>query len=194
MTPTRVMTSTSVHVPRRTSKTSFSKFWNSPSGSFYALAAATACYATPRALRREHRTRELFRLSSGQVLSGPFQGMILPDEESWGDGDRGSKILGCYEINLHQVLLIAVGRKPSVIVNVGCAEGYYAVGLARLLPEVTVHAFDIDKRAQIACKKGAERNGVASRTKVAGLCDVGKLQEILIPAGRKLDRHGLRRC
>jgi ribosomal protein L11 methylase PrmA len=112
--------------------------------------------------------------------------MILPDEESWGDGDRGSKVLGCYEINLHQVLLTAVGRKPSVVVNVGCAEGYYAVGLGRLLPEVTVHAFDIDERAQAACRKGAERNGVASRTNVAGLCDVGKLQEILNPAGRKL--------
>ena len=50
----------------------------------------------------------------------------------------------------------------------GCAEGYYAVGMARLAPEITVYAYDIEERARIACADLAQRNGVADRVIVGG--------------------------
>jgi protein-L-isoaspartate O-methyltransferase len=72
--------------------------------------------------------------------------MQLPRRTSWGDGYRAAKLLGAYEHSLHDVLLKPVSRQPDPIINVGCAEGYYAVGLARLLPDATVYAFDIDRQ------------------------------------------------
>jgi hypothetical protein len=51
---------------------------------------------------------------------------------------------------------------------VGCAEGYYAVGLARMMPGVTVHAYDIEEKARLACADMAARNGVADRVIVGG--------------------------
>lgn len=50
----------------------------------------------------------------------------------------------------------------------GCAEGYYAVGLARLMPEVTVYAYDIAERARAACAELAAKNGVAERVIIGG--------------------------
>jgi precorrin-6B methylase 2 len=54
------------------------------------------------------------------------------------------------------------------VIDVGCAEGYYAVGLARAMPEVTVYAHDILERAQQACAELAAKNAVAERVIVGG--------------------------
>jgi len=109
------------------------------------------------------------------VQSGPFQGMKLPEDASWGYGDLAPKILGCYEGELHGSVMRGVGRRPELVVNVGCAEGYYAVGLARLLPGVAVHAFDLDEKAQAVCLQAAELNDVAAQMVIGGLCDLPTL-------------------
>jgi ribosomal protein L11 methylase PrmA len=46
------------------------------------------------------------------------------------------------------------------VLNIGCAEGYYAVGIKRLLPNAQVFAFDINPQAQTACQALAAKNGV----------------------------------
>ncbi len=103
----------------------------------------------------ECRTQEIAAYVSSEtkniVQSGPFKGMILPDEHSWGSGDVVPKLLGTYEQELHMSLELAIARKPEVVFNVGAAEGYYAVGLARRLPEATVFAFDTDCNSHSVC-------------------------------------------
>jgi precorrin-6B methylase 2 len=54
------------------------------------------------------------------------------------------------------------------VVDVGCAEGYYAVGLARMMPDVTVYAHDIQEKARVACADLAARNGVSDRVVIGG--------------------------
>jgi hypothetical protein len=66
------------------------------------------------------------------------------------------------------------------VVNVGCAEGYYAVGLARLLPDAHVYAFDTNPRAEEVCRANALLNGVASRVQVDGECTPARLEEIAV--------------
>lgn len=127
---------------------------------------------------------QLASLTEWRVQSGPFAGMILPDAASWGDGDLAPKLLGCYEAELHPVIEKAVARAPDVVINVGCAEGYYAVGLARLLPNAKIYAFDIDEAAQRCCEQAAARNGVAERIVVGGFCEPDRLVELARTAGR----------
>lgn len=121
-----------------------------------------------------------------QVKAGPFAGMRLPSASSWGDGDRITKQLGLYEANLHPLILQAVARNPSIVVNVGCAEGFYTVGLARLLPAARVFAFDLDQNAVRVCRQAAQDNGVGDRVEVAGECTTDILAGLL--AG---DAHAL---
>jgi len=89
--------------------------------------------------------------------------------------------VGSYEAELHDFLSEILTQNYRTIVNVGCAEGYYAVGLARSFTEARVYAFDTDPRAQQLCEDMAGANGVADRVRVAGECRVERLRELAGP-------------
>jgi hypothetical protein len=131
-------------------------------------------------------TAELVQVLEGKVQNGPFKDMQLPTESSWGFGDIAPKILGCYELELHAALEKAIARVPEVVINVGCAEGYYAVGLARRLPAARMYAFDIDSRAQAVCAAAGALNGVADRLTVQGECTAQHLVDLTRNAKRAL--------
>src|SRR5215813_4226420 len=79
-------------------------------------------------------TPKIFQKLGNRVLTGPFKGMIVTDQPNWDDGNSTLKLLGCYEHELWDAIELAITRKPSAVINIGCAEGYYAIGLARRLP------------------------------------------------------------
>lgn len=93
-----------------------------------------------------------------KVINGPFKDMEFLSSVS--EGCYLPKILGIYESELHSLIEAVVESKPDVILNIGCAEGYYAVGFKRLLTETEVYAFDINPFAQSKCKELSERNNV----------------------------------
>ncbi|MBS1683535.1 MAG: methyltransferase domain-containing protein [Bacteroidetes bacterium] len=107
---------------------------------------------------------ELTELFSPQrvVRGGIFQGMKYPAYESSGS-PLFTKMLGSYEDELNPFLLESRTIKYADIIDIGCAEGYYAVGLAMMHPEARVHAFDIDPVALSRCKAMASANGVSER-------------------------------
>ncbi len=100
------------------------------------------------------------------VQSGPFAGMTFLDRVS--EGAYIPKLLGSYEAELHGMIEKVCTAGYDSVVNVGCAEGYYAVGLARCLPDARIHAFDIDARARQLCGELAAMNGVADRMEIGG--------------------------
>jgi hypothetical protein len=108
------------------------------------------------------------------VYSGPFRGMAYLDHST--EGCLLPRLLGCYEAELHDDLATFAREKLDAVVDIGCAEGYYAVGLARLMPDVMVHAYDTDANARQSCRGLAERNGVADRV-VIGETFTGDLFE-----------------
>lgn len=100
------------------------------------------------------------------VQSGPFQGMVYAGKAT--EGCSLPRMLGCYESELHPAIEAFARQGLDAVIDVGCAEGYYAVGFARLMPEVTVHAFDIDEAARTECKALAQANGVVDRVVIGG--------------------------
>lgn len=108
----------------------------------------------------------LVRRGGRRVRSGPFAGMEMPERSA--EGCYVPKLLGCYEEEIHPVIERIASRGYGQVVNIGCAEGYYAVGLARLLPGSRIWAFDIEEHARTACRDMAERNGVADRVTIEG--------------------------
>ena len=117
------------------------------------------------------------RKALGQTIpQGPFAGMIydLPATE----GGAAARLLGCYEASLHPVIAAIVDRAPARIVDIGCAEGYYAVGLARLLPDCAIVARDSDPAAQAACRDLAARNDVGSRVTIGGALSPAELDTL----------------
>jgi hypothetical protein len=97
-----------------------------------------------------------------KVVEGPFRGMKIakPEEQEWDDGNFSCKLLGGYEFELHEALAFAISREPKQVINVGCADGYYAVGLAKVMPDAVVSACDVSAKSLDVTKKYAMENGV----------------------------------
>lgn len=101
------------------------------------------------------------------VMHGPFKGM---EYVAWAsEGALAPRLLGAYEFALHPYLEAFAKADLDCVIDVGCAEGYYAVGLARLMPQVVVHAHDINANARAACAALAAKNGVSERVIVGGV-------------------------
>lgn len=134
-----------------------------------------------RAIGLADLARAVSRATGGKVAGGPFAGMKL-DYESL-PVHAAPKFLGTYEQELHACIDRAIGLAPTCILNVGCAEGYYAVGLAKRLAGSQVFAADADPKALRATLRNAELNDVRSRVHGVGIIRSGEFDKYLIPNG-----------
>jgi hypothetical protein len=100
------------------------------------------------------------------VLHGQFAGLRYGPADDWRVRDLVQKLCGSYELELGPTIEEVIASKPSVVLDVGSAEGYYAVGLARRLPNATVVAYDIDPHQREALQRLAVLNGVEPRIHV----------------------------
>ena len=67
-----------------------------------------------------------------KITGGPFKGMDYVTAAT--EGPLIPRLLGTYESELHPYLAkLAGGGIDYCVIDVGCAEGYYAVGPARLI-------------------------------------------------------------
>jgi hypothetical protein len=114
--------------------------------------------------RSQFIANTLIHHGGNQVRSGPFRGLILPDVSS--EGCYIPKLLGTYELGLQPIIANLAERGYDHVIDIGCAEGYYAVGLACALPNATVQAYDTDPNARALCADVAEANGVRDRVHI----------------------------
>lgn len=133
------------------------------------------CVWAPSLRFREHRSEVVrdriigrFTLPAA-VAAGPFLGLRYPFLTSC-CSTLLPKLLGTYESELHDVILRWSNVPFKEIIDIGSAEGYYAVGLARMFPDAVVTAYDISPEAQLLTSRLAEENFTRSRTTVSGSC------------------------
>ncbi len=103
-----------------------------------------------------------------QVLGGPFAGMRYFDGTFF--GLVTARWLGCYEEALQPVVREVINGNYGTIIDVGSAEGYYAIGFARALPGCQVYSFDTDPVSRSQQKRLIELNGVKN-LKLGSFCD-----------------------
>lgn len=88
------------------------------------------------------------------------------------------KLLGSYEIELHPIIASLPALGVTRCVDIGAAEGYYAVGLARLL-KCPVECFEIEPAGQKLVRELAVRNDLSDKVSVLGRCDPEALESVL---------------
>lgn len=113
----------------------------------------------------------------GAVKHGPFEGMRYPAMKSV-CSSLAPKLLGSYEKELHPTIERLCQQDYSEIVTVGCAEGYYAVGLAMRIKTARVFVYDIDSEAIRLCLQMARMNNVAERFAAGSFCDANTLRSL----------------
>jgi hypothetical protein len=125
-----------------------------------------------------HRLIRLCQRETKRVVrDGPFAGMnYIHDTIS---GGYVPKLLGIYERELHPVVRRLSSLGIRRVINIGAADGYYAVGLSRTFPDLQVIAFEMDKRGREFLRTMAERNRVLGQIEIRGLCEVEDLSRII---------------
>lgn len=112
------------------------------------------------------------------VKAGPFSGTVYPQALAYGSSFF-PKIFGTYEAELQPHILALTENRYDTIIDIGCAEGYYAVGLKRMFPAANVFAADINKEARAFCRQMAEVNNCAGGFSVVGAVDPSSLEKLI---------------
>lgn len=107
--------------------------------------------------------------STLEVKDGIMKGLKYPEFTSFGSS-LFPKLAGTYENELESSFTQLLKNEYKTIIDIGCAEGYYAVGLAKLFPSCYVFAFDLDDEARSLCERMAIHNNVQDRIQVKEKC------------------------
>lgn len=95
------------------------------------------------------------------VQAGPFAGLRYPPERLADVDAPVAKLQGVYEREIIDVFASAVGC--PLFVDIGAADGYFAVGMAHASRATVVHAYDIARSARELCATVARLNSAEQR-------------------------------
>ncbi len=145
----------------------------------------TQWFAERLSNRRRRRMKKQFRQGveklGRRVRSGPFEGMQYIDRAV--GSAHLPKVLGIYELELHDVIEEICSMPLNAAVDVGAAEGYYACGLLYRNPAMKVIAFETTEDGRSLMRQLAAANGLESRLAIRGHCDLASFDQAL----RELD-------
>jgi hypothetical protein len=120
------------------------------------------------------------------VRSGPFATMAYP-VASGAQGGLVPKLAGTYEKELASEIERIIADDPTLVIDIGAADGYYAAGMAWRLPGARVIAYEMEKPLRGVVERVCRANGVAHRVDVRGECTIPRLRDDL----RRADDEGL---
>lgn len=142
-------------------------------------ALRTLKHGTRRSWHQLVRTAalKLLRITTGgRVVGGLFAQLRLDAQHVF--GAAGAKLLGTYELEIAPTLERIGSSTPAIVIDVGGADGYYAVGFARhwrcpvIVFERLAHA------REIIARNGA-LNAVGVALELRGNCDEAALYALV---------------
>jgi hypothetical protein len=113
-----------------------------------------------------------------QIAYGLFKGMKLTTSNSWDPFSKINQILGTYEEHVLQELLYFKEKGINCFIDIGAADGYFAVGMAYSQTFENIYAFEIsrlgqeiilDTATQNQCEQLITINGEANSSTIAEL-------------------------
>lgn len=129
--------------------------------------------------RQARISREVFEMTGGQVRHGPFSGMRLSGDTWWGELDLGSQCLGLYEKELLDVIEAMEPGQFDAFIDIGAADGYYAVGVLHAHKVHKCICFEQSPEGRRAIEENWQRNGSPGDLAIhaeANLETISKLQ------------------
>jgi hypothetical protein len=150
------------------------------------LVARAGFVITPPETASETRVRlsnAICRHLDYKVISGVFTGMTLLKDSTWGRGDRGGQLLGLYEQEV-QTCIHSNCSHYGTLIDVGAADGYYAVGclFAGLFDRCI--AFEANDSSRRSIRELALVNGVVDRLALNGICNQESLLSLPLEVRR----------
>lgn len=111
--------------------------------------------------------RRVMHLTGGVIKHGPLAGFNIGQHATWREEDNASKVLGFYEQEVCALLDRLSGR-CDVLVDLGGADGFYAVGMVERGLYRESHCFEIEDQSRANIAAIAAANGVTDRVHLYG--------------------------
>jgi len=103
----------------------------------------------------------------GKVSYGPFSGLQLQWNSSWGAKSRSTMLLGIYEIEVLRELIIT-SKNYRYFIDIGAADGYYALGAIFGGYFEKSFCYEASQNGREVIKGNAELNGLADLVVIRG--------------------------
>ena len=121
----------------------------------------------------------LYKEHNNLVIYGPYKGMFFSENNHWGIGDLGPKIIGLYEFEVQNKLLDLVNNfKIENFVNIGAAEGYHAIGIAKKTNVQNFVLYEIDKKGQEILKDNILNNELKKNIEIENEANLNSIYEL----------------
>lgn len=125
----------------------------------------------------------LYRVfKDAKVIGGPFQGMEYGKTSSFCSAYY-PKILGTYEMELIPVINAFLEKGYCNIVDIGAADGFYAVGFALKSSESKIIAYEQSPRARKQLGILARTNGVQDSIEIRERCERSDMMSLPVTPG-----------
>lgn len=89
-----------------------------------------------------------------------------------------SKFTGQYEIEIESWVKDAIKQNYNKIINIGCSDGYYALGFAAKMPHSKIIAYEQNEVHRLRFEKNIALNSLHN-IDVHGFCDIDQFKAIL---------------
>ena len=113
------------------------------------------------------------------IAYGPFKGMKLSEDVWWSKNDRITQTLGIYEEHVLNKLIFFSREGSKRFIDIGAADGYFAVGMAFSKTYPEVYAFEIEPKGQERIKQNATRNSCRTSVNVYGEANIASLKKLI---------------
>ena len=116
--------------------------WRTYADKIHGLADAHVDALDPTQRAYLARLDEMTRHGHGTVETGIFKGLNLQHAGNKDDHELVEKLEGHFETCIQEILLKITNKKFPGIINVGCIDGYYAMGTAVTFKPEVVHVVE----------------------------------------------------
>lgn len=137
------------------------------------------------AQRLERISLETYDLCEGTVSQGLFKGLHLNSDTWWGKSDLGAQCLGLYE---KEILDLISSEGPfDTFLDIGAADGYYAVGLLHAKMTKRAICYEISEEGQRAIRQNWLRNEKPGELEIHGEAN----EKSIVSVAKKLTENTL---
>ena len=116
---------------------------------------------------RQRLSAEINQKFDSTIAYGSFKGFKFAKNSWWSKHDRGSMILGLYEKEIIEILL-NTSKERSVFIDIGAADGYYAVSSVKNYFFNRSYCFEIEQKGRSVIRQNSILNGVAEKVIIFG--------------------------
>lgn len=135
---------------------------------------------TPIEYHKIYLNNEIIKISKSKIMNGHYKNTYFLNKSHWSKFDHASKLLGLYEEQV-QDLIVNTQRKNNLknFINIGCAEGYHALGLIKNNFFDKSICYEISEVARNILKENLKKNNIENKVKIRGEANSNQIKKDL---------------